>query len=72
MGQKEIDSFINTYVQALRDQNAAIFAGAFLFRLRATPIATLDSKIRWTCPTINAARSSESTFWIHTITSLSS
>ena len=30
MGQKEIDSFINTYVQALRDQNAAIFAGAGL------------------------------------------
>jgi hypothetical protein len=30
MGQKEIDSFINTYVQALRDQNAAVFAGAGL------------------------------------------
>ena len=30
MGQKEIDSFINTYVQAIRDQNAAIFAGAGL------------------------------------------
>ncbi|MCB2141125.1 SIR2 family protein [bacterium] len=30
MGQKDIDSFINTYVQALRDQNAAIFAGAGL------------------------------------------
>ncbi len=30
MGQNEIDTFINTYTNALRDQNAAVFAGAGL------------------------------------------
>jgi len=30
MPASQIDSFINTYVQALRDQNAAVFAGAGL------------------------------------------